>query len=133
MTYQPERYLGEKSVPLLRRSSADARSGTACKQAVAHSVEPDREVANLTAEKRRWIATPQTVQNARERYQAIHRTNAALQPWLDDRREQLAQRLAETTRRLQAESILAWREYAFCLYPESTLREFLSALLHRTV
>ena len=46
---------------------------------------------------------------------------------------ELAERLAETSRRLQAESVLAWREYAFCLYPESTLREFLSGLLHRTV
>jgi len=70
------------------------------------------------------MATPQTAQNARERCQAIRRVNAALQPPLDDRREQLSQRLAETSRKLQAESILAWREYAFCLYPESTLREF---------
>ena len=137
MTYQPERYLAEnlakKSVPLLRGSSADARYGTAGEQAAAHGVEIDREVVNLVAEKRRWIATPQTVQNARDRDQAIRRINAALQPWLDDRREQLAQRLVKTSRSLQAESVLAWREYAFCLYPESTLREFLSELLHRSV
>ena len=63
-------------------------------------------------------------ENARQRCQAIRRINAALQPWLDDRRRRLAERLAETSRRLQAESVLAWREYAFCLYPESTLREF---------
>jgi hypothetical protein len=115
ITYQPERYLGETTLP----------SGPA--------VDFNREMAALIAEKRRWIATPQTVQNARDRYQAMRRINAALQPWLDDRREQLAQRLAETSRRLQAESVLAWREYAFCLYPESALRAFLSELLHRTV
>ena len=79
---------------------------------------------DLIAEKRRWIATPQTAENARQRCQAIRRINAALQPWLDDRREQLARRLAETSRRLQAESVLAWREYAFCLYPESTCGNF---------
>ena len=134
MTYQPERYLTEKRVPLLRRSSAGEQFGTACEQAVAHDRQkclPPCE--SLIAEKRRWIATPQTAQNARERCQAIRRINAALQPWLDERRGQLAARLAETSRRLQAENVLAWREYAFCLYPESTLREFLSGLLHRTV
>jgi hypothetical protein len=140
MTYQPEQYLGENCVPLLRRSSAEAPSGTACEQAVAHRNErcglpgnSSREVAELIAEKRRWIATPQTAQNARERCQAIRRVNVALQPWLDDRREELTARLAEASRRLQAENVLAWREYAFCLYPESTLRGFLSGLLHRSV
>jgi hypothetical protein len=143
MTYQPERFLtGESchtgqagnSVPLLRRSSAESPFSTACEQAVAHGRQeclPHRE--GLIAEKRRWIATPQTAQNARERCQAIRRISAALQPWLDDRREQLTARLTETSRKLQAESVLAWREYAFCLYPESTLREFLSGLLHRSV
>jgi hypothetical protein len=105
MTYQPERYLTHAS----------------------HLSE------DMIAEKRQWIATPQTAQNAQQRCQAIRRINAALQPWLDDRRERLAARLAETSRRLHAEGILAWREYAFCLYPESTLREFLSGLLHRTI
>ncbi len=161
MTYQPEQYLGGESVPLLRRSSAGEQFGTACEQAVAHGrqeclphYDPDKgdspifvdhgfaavpakigtvPCESLIAEKRRWIATPQTAQNARERCQAIRRINAALQPWLDERRGQLAKRLAETSRRLQAEGVLAWREYAFCLYPESTLREFLSGLLHRTV
>jgi hypothetical protein len=140
MTYQPERYLAQENVPLLRRSSVDGRSGTACEQAVAQGNEPclstnnsNREMAVLITEKRRWIATPQTAQNARERCQAIRGINVALQPWLDNHREQLTARLAETSRRLQAESILAWREFAFCLYPESTLREFLSGLLHRTV
>jgi hypothetical protein len=140
MTYQPERFLMEESVPLLRRSSANARSGAACQQAVAHGAGQcgptsgaNPEATSLIAEKRRWIATPQTAQNARERCRAIRRINTALQPWLDNRREQLAARLAQTSRCLQAESVLAWREYAFCLYPESALRGFLSALLHRTV
>ena len=94
---------------------------------------PARERAELLAEKQQWIASPQTADNARRRCQAIRRINAALQPWLDDCRRLLAERLAETSRRLQAESILAWREYAFCLYTEPTLREFLSGLLHKTV
>jgi hypothetical protein len=82
--------------------------------------------ANLIAEKRRWIATAQTRENAKERCRAIRGVNAALQPWVDDRRRQLGERLAETSRRLQAEGVLASREYAFCLYPEETLRQFLT-------
>ncbi len=128
MTYQPERYLGGADIPVCPagRQECLPYCSAGRQECLPHC-------ESLMAEKRRWIATPQAVQNARERYEAIRRINAALQPWLDDRRERLAQRLAETSRRLQAESVLAWREYAFCLYPESTLREFLSALLHRTV
>ena len=35
------------------------------------------------------------------------------------------ERQAETLRRLQAESVLAWREYAFCLYPGADLARIL--------
>jgi hypothetical protein len=114
MTYHPERYLTD--------ASPSCEAGA-----------PSRGRAELIAEKQRWIATPQTADNAQQRCQTIRRVNAALQPWLDDRRKRLAERLAETSRRLHAEGILAWREYAFCLYPEATLREFLSGLLHKTV
>jgi hypothetical protein len=127
LTYHPERYLTNSpdtepptdSVPLLRRSSA------------GDNPLPN-DHAELIAEKHRWIATPQTANNASRRCQAIRRINAALQPWLDNRRKQLAERQAEISRRLQAEAILSWREYPFCLYPESTLREFLSGLFPKT-
>ena len=76
--------------------------------------------------KRRWVNTPQTRENARERCQAIRRANESLQPWLIERREWLERSQAEAVQRLDAESILAWREYAFCLYPEPVLREFFS-------
>ena len=88
--------------------------------------------SNLLADKRRWIETPQTVENARQRCRAIRAVNAALQPWLDDRRQRLLEQQAQDVHRRRAESVLAWREYAFCLYPEATLREFLSGLLHKT-
>jgi hypothetical protein len=83
----------------------------------------------LLAEKRRWIATPQTVENAHERWMALRRINEALGPWVAAERERLAglrQRSRESAKR---EKILGWREYAFCLYPEQPLREFLSGLL----
>jgi hypothetical protein len=87
--------------------------------------------AELAASKRRWIDTPATVQTARQRCQAIREINAALQPWLDDRRSDLLALQAESLRALRAEGVLGWREYALCLYPESILREFFAGLLHR--
>ncbi len=87
---------------------------------------------DLMAAKQRWIETPRTAKNARQRCHAIREVNAALQPRLDDRRQQLVEHQAQMLRRLQAEKVLAWREYAFCLYPEPTLRGFLSGLLHKT-
>jgi len=89
--------------------------------------------ADLLADKRRWIETPQTVENARRRCRAIRAVNAALQPWLEDRRKRLRDRQTQILRRLRAESVLASRDYAFCLYPEPTLRGFLSGLLHKTM
>jgi hypothetical protein len=86
----------------------------------------------LIAEKARWVQTPQTSQNARSRCRAIRGINQALQPWVDGRRGQLLQREAQATRALQAEQLLACREYAFCLYPEKTLRGFLRGLLPKS-
>jgi hypothetical protein len=83
--------------------------------------------ADLVAAKRHWVETRQTVENARQRCRAIRDTNTALQPCLAPLRQHLSERLAQTRQKLQAESVLGWREYAFCLYPESTLRGFLSA------
>jgi hypothetical protein len=95
-------------------------------------VDPSDSVpSNLLAEKRQWIETPQTVENARRRCRAIRAVNAALQPWVAGRRKEILERHAEAVHRRRAESVLSWREYAFCLYPEATLREFLAALLHK--
>ncbi len=85
--------------------------------------------ADLTAAKRHWVDIPQTVENARRRCHAIREANTGLQPWLEARRTRLLERQTEAQRSLRAEKVLAWREYAFCLYPEATLREFLSGLL----
>ncbi len=82
--------------------------------------------AALVVEKQKWIETPQTAENARRRCHAIREINAALQPWLEERRSQLAEQLARAMRRSQADQVRQWREYAFCLYPEAVLREFFS-------
>jgi hypothetical protein len=110
LTYHPERYL-------------DAADGAAAE---------DRNPAELIAEKARWVKTPQTLQNARRRCRAIRQINQALQPWVDGRRGQLLQLQAQAARALRAEGLLACRDYAFCLYPEKTLRGFLRGLLPKS-
>jgi hypothetical protein len=99
LTYHPERFL---------QSSADAPA----------------EAESLREAKNRWIRTPATAENAYARRQAIRQSNEALQPWVAQRRRQLLERQAASARARRVESIFAWREYAFCLYPEKTLREF---------
>jgi hypothetical protein len=103
MTYHPERYL--------------------------EGVDP--VAADLVAAKQRWIETQPTFDNARERCQAIRTINAELQPWLAGQKRQMLDHQMRISRKVQAESVLASREYAFCLYPESTVRHFFSGLLHK--
>ena len=67
------------------------------------------------------------------RCHAIRQINAGLQTPLEHQRRRLIERQAEMAKRLRAEGVLAWREYAFCLYPEPTLREFLSRLLEKSL
>jgi len=88
-----------------------------------------RELAELAAAKARWIGTPQTAENASARWREIRRINAALQPWVAADRERLVARRGALAAALRTEVILAWREYGFCLYPESSLRDFLEGLL----
>ncbi len=84
--------------------------------------------ADVVARKQHWIQTPQTRENARQRCQAIRQANEAMQPCLAERRRELLEREAELARRLDAERVLTWREYGFCLYPEAALRGFFSKL-----
>jgi hypothetical protein len=85
------------------------------------------EVQTLIDNKRRWIETPQTIDNARTRCRAIRGINESLQPWLENLRRQLLNSRDKAAKQEQAEQILSWREYGFCLYPEGTLREFLDS------
>jgi len=88
-----------------------------------------REARDLVRAKQQWVHAPQTPENARQRWQSLRQINAALQPFVADRRRQLLDRQAAAMRAVRAQRVLGWREYGFCLYPETTLREFLEQLL----
>jgi hypothetical protein len=108
LAYHPERYI-------------DAANG---------DQTPDSgSLAELVAEKVRWVQTPQTSQNARLRCRTIRRINRALQPWVQSQRGRLLRLREQADRGLRAEEILSGREYAFCLFPEKTIRGFLQGLL----
>ena len=102
MEYHPERFLG-------RSAAAD----------------PTGEVAVTIAAKRRWIATEANAANARGRCHAIREANRILRQALAEQRSDWLAAAGRAERQRRAEAVLGWREYAFCLYPEESLRNFL--------
>lgn len=90
------------------------------------------DVAHWIDLKSRWLATEQTRANARQRCHAIRAANEALQAWVEAPRRELLRQRQEAARTARARAVLASREYAFCLYPEETLRDFLLAFSRST-
>ncbi len=91
----------------------------------------DETALRLIAEKQRWIGVEPTPDNAKQRCRAIREINAALQSRLIERRQQMSDRQTQIQQKLRAEQVLASREYAFSLYPETTVRNFFGQLLHK--
>ncbi|MEI8371494.1 MAG: hypothetical protein WCJ35_01535 [Planctomycetota bacterium] len=79
----------------------------------------------LIDEKRRWIGMAVTPENAYLRWNSLRRINNELQPWVAQRRQQLLKLQSQTQQELRHEKVLCSREYGFCLYPESYLKDFL--------
>jgi hypothetical protein len=86
----------------------------------------DRQrVDELRRVKAHWIAAPQTRDNARQRCREIRTANQQLAAWTQRLRSAVLARRETLERQWRAEAILASREYAFCLFPARTLRNFL--------
>lgn len=104
LEYHPERFVSEdQAVP----------------------AEEESRVAELVAQKQRWIETPKTVQNARQRHEAIVKATDLLQPHVAHLRAQVERQLDQTERRMRASAILDSRDYAFCLFPQERLQRLL--------
>lgn len=124
-------------IPRERVSAAEAREPARRLREMIYHPErflvppaaPDEVAAvrRLLETKAHWVGAPQTPENARQRWQAIREANLALAPWLEAERRQAAADQERLARRRRAETVLAWREYAFCLYPRETLQDFLLA------
>lgn len=122
---------GTLLLPVERPDNALARAQAMTHQLHELAHHPERfldgtndAAAELVAEKRRWIETRPTRENARIRCRALRAINAALQPWVEPRRTRLSEDLAATLQLLEVRRILGSREYAFCLHPEPNLRRF---------
>jgi len=96
-------------------------------EAPSNGARRDAAFSGLIAEKRHWVAAPVTREIARRRCRAIRQANQAMQPWLASLRNQWLAEREQLAARLDGENILGSREYAFCLYPEASLRELLAA------
>jgi hypothetical protein len=116
LTYHPERFIDAADEP----ARCERCSGSSAK---GKSGEPHRSIEV----KRHWIATLKSPDNAPIRHQAISAANLALQPWVADRRDKLREELERLGQQARAEAILGSREFSFCLYPESLLRDFLAS------
>jgi hypothetical protein len=73
-------------------------------------------IHELVATKQRWLHTPKTPDNARQRHVAITGANEKLQPFVASLREQIERERVDTQHRKRSEAILNSREYSFCLY-----------------
>lgn len=82
-----------------------------------------KAIDEIIARKRKWIATPPTVESGRARHVGITEANASLQPWVEKERHRLQEAFETVVRAERAERVLASREYAFCLFPQSTFDE----------
>ena len=122
LEFHPERFLQPAE-------TGSAETGTSLRSEPVPLNEMPQELSDLIAAKQRWIATSQTPENAHSRWRALQEINAAMQPWVEDRRRRLMEMQKQAARALRAEKVLCSREYGFCLYPEKILREFLDALL----
>ena len=84
-----------------------------------------RAIEVAISEKQKWVATPQNPSNARQRCRAIRQANESLQPAVAGLRDLWTREAADAVRRQRFEAILASREYAFVLFPEVALTDFL--------
>jgi hypothetical protein len=104
-----------------------AQSTESAEQNVLAPLIDASAIDNLVAEKRRWVNTRKTPQNARERHAAISAVNEALQPHVAERRSQIKSRCGDLQQRKRAEAILQSRDYSFCLYPREHFERLLDS------
>ncbi len=95
-----------------------------------HRPPHDGGIQELISRKNALIAeTPADHAGRRERFQALRAATEALRAPLAAEEQRLRTELDETDRRLAANAVLHRRDYAFCLYPEETLRPFCTQFL----
>ncbi|MCI0379474.1 MAG: hypothetical protein L0215_17840 [Gemmataceae bacterium] len=86
----------------------------------------------LAAQKQRWIDAPsETSAERRIRYTELRRLTAALRLLVESEKGELEDQLAHARLAAAANQVTSRRDFAFCLYPEETLRPFLQRVLEQ--
>jgi hypothetical protein len=80
------------------------------------------EAIDLVSEKRRWVSMDLPQDQRAARHRAIGELNEQLRMRVAGQREKLLREQDRLMSALRHEAILGSREYAFCLFPEATLR-----------
>jgi hypothetical protein len=106
LVHHPEKFIRWEELPAAAREPAIRAA--ACKQ--------------------QYLAAAPAAATARARCRTIRAINAELQPYVEAQRQQLLAQEQLLASELAAQKLLSNREWAFCLYPEETLREFLLAI-----
>ena len=97
---------------------------------LSEAVKQEETTRRLMEEKSNWVREAPVAKAARkQRFHALRALNAKLAVSLDDERTNQKHLLARSRQEVAANAILDSREYAFCLYPEEMLREFLCRFL----
>jgi hypothetical protein len=85
---------------------------------------------DLALRKAEWITRqPEQPQERRRRFQELRALNALLRVPLLEREHQLEEELTAAQHELEVNAVLRRRDYAFCLFPEETLRPFCTQFL----
>jgi hypothetical protein len=75
--------------------------------------------------KQRWLETDTSVGNGKDRHDGIRQANSGLQTFVAAQRTELVARRERLAVLLRNDRLLRARDYAFCLFPESTLQALL--------
>jgi hypothetical protein len=95
-----------------------------------HLPSPDAELQKLIAERDSWTRRQPTDKNGRrERFRALRALSDRLRQPLEGQERQLREELETSSRQLEANEVLARRDYSFVLYPEALLRPFCQQFL----
>jgi hypothetical protein len=88
------------------------------------------EARALAQQKAEWIAqAPDIARQRRERYRQLFGLTQALRPFVESEQSSLRRQHDRCAAEIAANAILQRRDYAFCLFPETQMREFFTHVM----
>ena len=85
----------------------------------------DNQVSRWVREKQALVTTQAPPSELKNRHRLIQQVNDKIQPYIEERRIDLYQRLDEQYEANRIQGLLGSREFSFCLFPEQSLRSII--------